>query len=68
MMNQLTIENPISCFGIGVHSGNKTQVTLRPASKNVGIVFIRTDVSSVYNKILANSLIKVEIAEFLTVC
>jgi UDP-3-O-[3-hydroxymyristoyl] N-acetylglucosamine deacetylase len=53
MMNQLTIENPISCFGIGVHSGNKTQVTLRPASENVGIVFIRTDVSSVYNKILA---------------
>jgi UDP-3-O-[3-hydroxymyristoyl] N-acetylglucosamine deacetylase len=52
MMNQLTIENPISCFGIGVHSGNKTQVTLRPASENVGIVFIRTDVSSVYNKIL----------------
>ena len=51
---QLTIQNPISCFGIGVHSGNKTQVTLKPANKDVGIVFVRTDVSSVDNKILAH--------------
>jgi len=54
MITQLTIQNPISCFGIGVHSGNKTQVTLKPANKNVGIVFVRTDVSSVDNKIIAN--------------
>jgi UDP-3-O-[3-hydroxymyristoyl] N-acetylglucosamine deacetylase len=51
---QLTIQNPINCFGIGVHSGNKTQVTLKPANKDVGIVFVRTDVSSVDNKIIAN--------------
>ena len=51
---QLTIQNPISCFGIGVHSGNKTQVTLKPASKDVGIIFVRTDVSSVDNRIIAN--------------
>lgn len=54
MMKQLTIQNPISCFGIGVHSGNKTQVTLKPASKDVGIVFVRTDVSAVDNKVLAS--------------
>jgi UDP-3-O-[3-hydroxymyristoyl] N-acetylglucosamine deacetylase len=51
---QLTIQNPISCFGIGVHSGNKTQVTLKPAPKDIGIVFVRTDVTSFDNKILAN--------------
>jgi UDP-3-O-[3-hydroxymyristoyl] N-acetylglucosamine deacetylase len=56
MNRQLTIQNPISCFGIGVHSGNKTQVTLKPATENTGIVFVRTDVSSVDNKILANYL------------
>lgn len=51
---QLTIQNPISCFGIGVHSGNKTQVTLKPAHGNIGIVFIRTDISKLDNKITAN--------------
>ena len=50
---QLTIQNPISCYGIGVHSGNKTQVTLKPAPKDLGIVFIRTDVHSLDNKIIA---------------
>src|ERR1700735_5232800 len=51
---QQTIQNPISCFGIGVHSGNKTQVTLEPAKEDAGIVFIRTDVTSVDNKIFAS--------------
>jgi UDP-3-O-[3-hydroxymyristoyl] N-acetylglucosamine deacetylase len=51
---QTTILNPISCYGIGVHSGNKTQVTLKPAKENTGVVFIRTDVSSVENKIAAS--------------
>lgn len=50
---QLTIQNPISCFGIGVHSGKETQVTLRPAKDNSGIIFVRTDVSMVDNKIIA---------------
>ena len=42
---QLTIQNPINCFGIGVHSGNKTQVTLKPANKDVGIVYEITGLS-----------------------
>lgn len=53
-MQQLTIQNPISCFGIGVHSGNKTQVTLKPAAENLGIIFVRTDISSLDNKISAS--------------
>lgn len=51
---QATIKNPISCYGIGVHSGNKTQVTLKPARVNTGIVFVRTDVKSVHNIVYAN--------------
>jgi len=48
---QTTILNPISCYGIGVHSGKKTQLTLKPALRDVGVVFIRTDVSDVDNVI-----------------
>lgn len=41
---QQTINNPISCTGIGIHSGNKVNMTLRPAPANSGITFIRTDI------------------------
>lgn len=50
---QKTIQNPISCYGIGVHSGRKTQVTLKPAKANTGIVFVRSDVSLIDNKIFS---------------
>lgn len=50
---QATILHPISCYGIGVHSGRKTQVTLKPAKANTGIIFVRTDVKDVDNKIHA---------------
>jgi len=33
----------ISCKGIGLHSGEKVSVSLKPASANTGIVFRRTD-------------------------
>lgn len=51
---QATICNPISCYGIGVHCGKKTQVTLKPAPCNTGVVFIRTDVTAVDNKVYAS--------------
>jgi UDP-3-O-[3-hydroxymyristoyl] N-acetylglucosamine deacetylase len=43
---QVTLLNPVSCFGIGVHSGKVTQLTLKPAKINTGIVFVRTDVNN----------------------
>jgi UDP-3-O-[3-hydroxymyristoyl] N-acetylglucosamine deacetylase len=46
---QTTIERPMSCYGIGVHSGERTQLTLKPARANTGIVCIRSDVSCVNN-------------------
>lgn len=51
---QTTISNPISCYGIGVHSGQKTQITLEPAKPGTGVVFIRTDVTICDNKIEAS--------------
>ena len=51
---QTTIQNPISCYGIGVHSGKKTQMTLKPATVNQGVVFIRTDVSGIDNVVYAS--------------
>ena len=40
---QRTLKNRISCTGIGLHSGNKIKLTLRPAPANSGITFYRTD-------------------------
>ena len=40
---QKTIKHEISCVGIGLHTGNKISMTLKPADVNTGIVFHRTD-------------------------
>jgi len=42
-LNQRTIADTVRCSGIGVHSGKKVNLTIRPAPKNHGIKFIRTD-------------------------
>ena len=41
---QRTLRRQISCAGIGLHSGNKVTLTLRPAPPDTGIVFRRSDV------------------------
>jgi UDP-3-O-[3-hydroxymyristoyl] N-acetylglucosamine deacetylase len=41
--NQRTISEPIGCQGIGLHSGESIQMTLRPAPADHGITFVRTD-------------------------
>src|SRR6266498_2700428 len=40
---QRTIRRQISCVGIGLHSGNKVNLTLKPAAADYGIRFRRTD-------------------------
>lgn len=42
---QKTIKHEISCVGIGLHTGNKISMTLKPADINTGIVFHRTDIA-----------------------
>jgi UDP-3-O-[3-hydroxymyristoyl] N-acetylglucosamine deacetylase len=41
--NQRTISEPVTCQGVGLHSGELVTLTLRPAPAHHGIVFIRTD-------------------------
>jgi UDP-3-O-[3-hydroxymyristoyl] N-acetylglucosamine deacetylase len=41
---QRTLRRQISCAGIGLHSGNKVTLTLKPAPPDTGIIFRRTDV------------------------
>jgi len=43
MEMQQTIERPAMCAGIGVHSGEKARLVLKPAPAGTGIVFRRTD-------------------------
>lgn len=40
---QRTLKNMIRATGIGVHTGEKVFLTLRPAPPNTGIIFCRTD-------------------------
>jgi UDP-3-O-[3-hydroxymyristoyl] N-acetylglucosamine deacetylase len=40
---QRTLRRQISCVGIGLHSGNKVQLSLKPATADSGIRFRRTD-------------------------
>lgn len=40
---QQTIERPAVCAGIGVHSGEKARLVLKPAPVGTGVVFRRTD-------------------------
>jgi len=40
---QRTVKSAIDCVGIGVHSGRKARLVIRPAEANHGIVFLRTD-------------------------
>ncbi len=42
-MYQTTLKSPISCTGIGLHSGEKSVMTMKPAEAGTGIVFERTD-------------------------
>ena len=43
MLKQRTLKNSIRASGVGLHTGKKVLLVLRPAPPNVGIVFRRTD-------------------------
>lgn len=42
--SQQTLKTAIPCTGIGLHSGAKVSLTLRPAEAGAGITVVRTDV------------------------
>ena len=43
MLKQRTLKSLIRAAGVGVHTGQKVQLTLRPAQPDTGIVFRRVD-------------------------
>jgi UDP-3-O-[3-hydroxymyristoyl] N-acetylglucosamine deacetylase len=47
MINQRTLKNVIRATGVGIHTGEKVFMTLRPAPVNTGIIFRRIDLDPV---------------------
>ena len=47
MLKQRTLSNIVKASGVGMHSGEKVTLTLRPAAKNTGIIFRRLDLEPV---------------------
>ncbi len=46
MIRQRTLKNVIRATGVGLHTGEKVFLTLRPAAANSGIIFRRVDLDS----------------------
>ncbi|WP_344794215.1 UDP-3-O-acyl-N-acetylglucosamine deacetylase [Litoribacillus peritrichatus] len=47
MIKQRTLKNSIRATGVGLHSGKKVYLSLKPAPANTGIVFCRSDLEGV---------------------
>lgn len=43
MIKQRTLKNTVRATGVGIHTGQKVYITLKPAKVDTGIVFVRTD-------------------------
>jgi UDP-3-O-[3-hydroxymyristoyl] N-acetylglucosamine deacetylase len=60
--HQRTIAKPANCTGVGIHSGKKVNLTIKPAPPNHGIKFIRKDlldcpvISAHFNMVVDTSL------------
>jgi len=43
MLRQRTLKSLVSATGVGLHTGQKVRITLRPAQPDTGVMFRRTD-------------------------
>jgi UDP-3-O-[3-hydroxymyristoyl] N-acetylglucosamine deacetylase len=67
MLKQRTIQQTVKTVGVGLHSGTKVELTLRPADINTGIVFRRIDLDPVIEfPSIANSVGDTRMASTLT--
>lgn len=46
MLRQRTLKTLVSASGVGLHTGQKVRITLRPAPADTGVVFRRVDLAS----------------------
>ncbi len=42
MYLQRTLKKEINCFSVGLHTGRKVNMKIKPAQADTGIIFIRT--------------------------
>ena len=54
---QRTIKAAIHCEGIGLHTGRKVRMSLKPAPVDAGILFKRTDLGGTEIKAVAAALV-----------
>ena len=55
MINRQTLAAPVVCAGVGLHSGDRVRLVLKPALAGTGILFIRTDITDRDNRIPARA-------------
>ena len=63
-LSQKTVKSDISFSGIGLHTGNIVDLTIKPAQPNNGIIFKRTDLKE--NNIIIPGIFNVSSANFCT--
>jgi UDP-3-O-[3-hydroxymyristoyl] N-acetylglucosamine deacetylase len=65
---QHTVKTPALFAGVGVHTGEYTQVAVRPANTNAGITFLRTDITDRDNVVPATptSVCKTQLGTVIT--
>ncbi len=44
--HQYTLKRSVSCCGVGLHTGRTVNLTIKPASTNTGIRFVRSDLEA----------------------
>ena len=64
ILNQKTINKDITLSGVGLHSGLKANVTIKPAEPNTGIIFKRIDLKK--SNIIVPNIFNVSSAFFCT--
>ncbi len=62
MNAQRTLRRPISCTGIGLHSGKKVTLSLKPAPADFGIRFRRTDLGGLEIPAIVTNLAGIQYA------
>lgn len=52
-IHEHTLAGPAICAGVGVHTGDRVRLSIRPAPAGQGIVFVRTDIKDRDNRVPA---------------
>ncbi len=64
VLNQKTVKQTIKINGVGLHSGKKVELKIKPAEPNTGIIFKRTDLKN--NNYVVPGVYNVSSASFCT--